>query len=453
MLVKRRHSRPIPEGATIFEKDNRRYARWQTAKGKSKVRPLNRRGDRIVSESPCWYVRLRDPDTGKWREWRAFTDRQASQAREIEILKRLERGEVGLVDSRAAERKRPIAKHLMDFEAHLEDKGNTHDHIDKTIARCKRILDHIQARTIVGLTSEAVDGCLAEFRRGGMSVSTSNGYFRAIRSFCIWLVRTKRLSENPLACLTCNKVTDADRKRRRRALSGQELSALIHTTRQSPETFMGLSGADRAMLYLVAANTGLRASELASLTPSSFELIGNRPLVRCQAGYTKNGQEAIQPLRRDVAAMLAEYLADKSDAQPVWSGKWASHRHGAEMIRNDLTAADVEYEDDHGRVADFHALRHTFISNLARAGVHPRNAQTLARHSTIDLTMNVYTHVDMEDLADDLESLPSLLDNSTPKTIDPKATIAESPDLASLTSNWSSLPAHIRQAITTLAGG
>ena len=52
--------------------------------------------------------------------------------------------------------------------------------------------------------------------------------------------------------------------------------------------------------------------------------------------------------------------------------------------------------------------RHTFISNLARAGVHPRNAQALARHSTIDLTMNVYTHVAMSDLHDDVESMPGL---------------------------------------------
>jgi len=49
------------------------------------------------------------------------------------------------------------------------------------------------------------------------------------------------------------------------------------------------------------------------------------------------------------------------------------------MIRVNLTPADIDYEDSHGRVADFHPLRHTFISNLARAGVHPRNAQALAR--------------------------------------------------------------------------
>ncbi len=36
---------------------------------------------------------------------------------------------------------------------------------------------------------------------------------------------------------------------------------------------------------------------------------------------------------------------------------------------------------------DFHALRSTLSSNLAAADVHPRTAQELLRHSTIDLTM------------------------------------------------------------------
>jgi hypothetical protein len=100
-------------------------------------------------------------------------------------------------------------------------------------------------------------------------------------------------------------------------------------------------------------------------------------------------------------------------------------------------------------VVDFHALRHTFITNLARAGVHPRNAQALARHSTIDLTMNAYTHVDMADLASDVESLPGMGDGSAPKA--QPATHSEVPtDLANLASNWGSLPDHIRQTIATL---
>ena len=156
------------------------------------------------------------------------------------------------------------------------------------------------------------------------------------------------------------------------------------------------------MLYLVAANTGLRSSELASLTPQSFKLNAAQPVVHCRAGYTKNGNEAELPLRQDMAATLSDWLAGKPAGERVWPGKWASDRRSGEMLRIDMTAANLEYEDDRGRVADFHALRHTFISNLARAGVHPRNAQALARHSTIDLTMHVYTHVSMHDLSRDV---------------------------------------------------
>ncbi|UCF16598.1 MAG: tyrosine-type recombinase/integrase [Phycisphaerales bacterium] len=55
--------------------------------------------------------------------------------------------------------------------------------------------------------------------------------------------------------------------------------------------------------------------------------------------------------------------------------------------------AQIEYTDASGRDIDFHALRHSFISHLALAGVHPAVAQKLARHSSIELTMRYYTHV------------------------------------------------------------
>ena len=67
------------------------------------------------------------------------------------------------------------------------------------------------------------------------------------------------------------------------------------------------------------------------------------------------------------------------------------HESG-QMLKADLEAAGIEYETDEG-FADFHSLRHTFITNLALAGVHPAVAQKLARHSSIELTMKYYTHV------------------------------------------------------------
>ena len=80
----------------------------------------------------------------------------------------------------------------------------------------------------------------------------------------------------------------------------------------------------------------------------------------------------------------------------------------ASMLKDDLKAAKIPYTDDSGRDVDFHALRHTFITNLSRAGVHPTVAQKLARHSSIELTMKYYTHVLHESEVAAIDSLKNL---------------------------------------------
>jgi hypothetical protein len=73
-----------------------------------------------------------------------------------------------------------------------------------------------------------------------------------------------------------------------------------------------------------------------------------------------------------------------------------------------VAAAEVDFVDDSGNVFDFHAFRHQYISNLAAAGVHPKVAQHLARHSTITLTMDRYTHLSAIDVNAAIEGLPKL---------------------------------------------
>ncbi len=48
-----------------------------------------------------------------------------------------------------------------------------------------------------------------------------------------------------------------------------------------------------------------------------------------------------------------------------------------------------------------------FITNLQRAGISLKMAQTLARHSDIQLTLGVYTHVELHDQTAAIESLPA----------------------------------------------
>jgi len=167
-----------------------------------------------------------------------------------------------------------------------------------------------------------------------------------------------------------------------------------------------------------------RKGEIGSLSFRSFDLKSDPPTVTVDAAYSKRKRTDTQVLHADVARWVKEWLATKPDLEPgellfPVSGKvpGGTERKTAKMMRGDLEKArkawiDAVKEDDQerglreksdfllycdslGRYADFHANRHTFITNLGRAGVSPKTTQTLARHSDIRLTMNVYTHTDI----------------------------------------------------------
>ncbi len=125
------------------------------------------------------------------------------------------------------------------------------------------------------------------------------------------------------------------------------------------------------------------------------------------AGYSKRRREDTVPLRADLAQALRFFLATMAPATQAFRIP-NDHKKAAQMFRADVEAAGIAYRDASGLVADFHSLRHTFISNLAASGVHPKTAQQLARHSTITLTMDRYTHSYRGDESEALALLPDL---------------------------------------------
>ena len=144
----------------------------------------------------------------------------------------------------------------------------------------------------------------------------------AVRQFFAWLVRAKRATSNPLADLEkLNAETDV--RRQRRVLTHAELGKLIDTARYG-ESFRGVGGEDRAILYLLAVRTGLRASECASLTPESFRLHVTPATVTVEAGYSKRRRTDTLPLRADLAGLLAQWMQGRSGPlcrAPGWKGR------------------------------------------------------------------------------------------------------------------------------------
>ena len=215
------------------------------------------------------------------------------------------------------------------------------------------------------------------------------------------MVLNRRASESPLEYL--QPINDKiDIRHPRRALEIDQVRHLLEMTRTQSTRF-GMSGPERAMLYRLAVETGLRANELRSLKKTSFNFVDLT--VSVEAGYTKSKKEkAVLPLRKDTAVILQQFLANKLSRTKAFKVPIKT----ADMIKVDLAAANIPYVDGDGRYADFHSLRHTMGTWLAACGVHPKVAQIIMRHSDINLTMSRYTHIFRGQEAEAINKLPDL---------------------------------------------
>ncbi len=393
-------------------------------------------------QSAKWYVEFKDHlDTV--RRFPAYTDRKASEefGRKLERLvscrvaklppdaeltrwieglddkarDRLTR--IGLLETHRAAASKPLTKHLNDFEAALLAKGNTAKHVGLVASRARSVIGGCGFRLYSDISPGRVQAHLATLRedtenRPGISAQTFNFYLQALKQFCKWMVRDGRATVSPVDHLQGLNVR-ADRRHVRRALTQEEIGLLLQAARKGTE-IRGWTGYDRYVLYTVALETGLRWSELYGLTRASFDLDAQPPTVTVEAAYSKHRREDVLPLRVKTASLLRDYLADRlpgADAFPRVLDKAGAkalkdHRIAMELLRPDLEVAQIPETDGSGRVVDFHALRHTFITNLANSGVHPSVAQALARHSDINLTMSRYTHTVLDRQSDAVEALP-----------------------------------------------
>jgi len=386
-------------------------------------------GKQKTSLSKKWHARYRD-ENGRLRRISLSPDKRAAQKMLSDILANVELRRSGLDDPFNEANQKPIWRHLSDFEYHLKSKNSTASYIRLTITRVRRCCEACSWIEIQDIEAFAVELFLVDLReKNGLSIETSNHYLRAIKSFAKWLVRNRRLQSNPLESLaTLNAATD--RRHDRRSLSPEEFDMIYRIAKEGPPS-SGLTGPDRAMLYMLAAWTGLRRGEIASLTRKSFRLTAKPPTVRVEAAYSKHRRADVLILHHDLVESLQDWLSacepEENETLFPLTKLSGTDRYTSKMLKFDLQSArtfwlaEAEderereqreksdfllYKDSRGRFADFHALRHTFITNLVKANVSPKVAQSLARHSDIRLTMDLYSHIAQEEQAEAIKTLP-----------------------------------------------
>jgi len=366
----------------------------------------------------------------------------------------------------------PLADHIADYIDHQQAKGVCAVRVKNSRSRLARIATECGFRWLSDLAAVALERWLVSQRTDGMGAGNWNEYRQEAVGFGNWCVRTRRLLANPFASVPrADAKADRRRERRAlthdeaaRLLRAAELRPIAEhgraaigrddagkrsnkrsrkTWTKEPLSWTTLEaaaergrerlrpdaleraerkGRERRLVYRVALATGMRRAEVRKLAVGWLQdLDGPSPSIVIQASDEKSRRGAVLPLRADVAAELCDWLSDRfgrpADVLAFPSADRPVRDPGARVFDTvpamrafdrDLQAASVAKADDRGRTLDFHSLRHTFGTWLSAAGVAPRVAQAAMRHSSIDLTMNVYTDPRLLDVAGAMEALPAL---------------------------------------------
>lgn len=403
-IFKQTYTKPVPPDAEVINRKGQRLARFKDSRGKSVSIPLTEDGNRIIRQTAKWYIEYNDAD-GIIRKVPGFKDKQATEQRAQELEKTAEHIRSGYKPKEHEQLNRLLSEHIEDFRESLKSKGNGKSHVDQTVKRIKCVFEKCEFLFWKDISASKVMNCIAglEHRKQKISTQTFNYYLQSTKQFCKWMVEDGRVDVSPVKHL--NNVTVIPTFERR-AGTVNELIKLLEVAKAGPVRF-GLIGHERFILYRFAAETGLRAKEILSLTVSSFNF--DDCTVLAKVGYTKNKEKGIIPLKKNTVVLLKDFMKGKLPTAQAF--KMPSKFNMAKMLRKDLACAhkkwlneaeanSKEYQrreksdflSDEG--FDFNALRHTFITSLRT--VPSRIAQSLARHKSSKMT-DRYTHIGLLD--------------------------------------------------------
>jgi integrase len=341
-----------------------------------------------------WFIAYRDQQ-GKTNRLRASTDKLVAKGRLADFEKAQARGE-DYSDPFKNHRGRPITEHVKDYMADLRALGRDGMYIYNVEKRLNRLIDacgwkvagDIIADSFCAWREKPVKQKSAQSEDRTIGPVTMNQHLEAVRAFCRWCVKRKRIASNPLADVV--KMDESqDVRRARRALTVEQIADLLAVV---PEQYQ--------MVYRFMLTTGLRRQEVVDLQWGDVHLDATTPYLQLRAKATKSRRADGLPLRSDIAQELRDMRGDAGDGVKVFVAVPSIDQHKAFLEK-----AGIPFEDEEGRRADIHALRHTYGTLLSQAGVSPRMAMELMRHTDMRLTMTVYTDPRIFDLAGAVEKL------------------------------------------------
>lgn len=215
-------------------------------------------------------------------------------------------------------------------------------------------------------------------KRDGMSPKTIDDEFFYTKSVLIAAYKNEMISDKPLKAFRCLK---------RKLKKGTNARKRYVSTDEFNQLYMSASRHFKPIL-VIGYWSGMRMGEILQMTWDQIDL-KNRMIHFKDPKAVKEEKPKSIPMSRSVYQIL------RAMPVPIHTNRVILNNHGRPYRRDCGEAVKLACERGgikYGRKIDggmtFHDLRHSFIADMRKAGVHPNVVDTITGHA--ELTMNAY---------------------------------------------------------------
>lgn len=187
----------------------------------------------------------------------------------------------------------------------------------------------------------------------------------------------------------------------------------------------------------ILLNTGVRISEFCGLTVANIDIANKILHIDHQLKYQQDAGYYIEPpkssagkrdipITSDVTDCFKRIIEKRKDltVDPMIDGQvgflYVSRRNNMPLLRSnwqnylrDICKTYNATHDEKLPQITPHVLRHTYCTNMVRQNMPVKTLQYLMGHSKINMTMDVYTHLNCEDVRTEVERIESLSKTGT----------------------------------------
>lgn len=228
--------------------------------------------------------------------------------------------------------------------------------------------------------------------RAGASYRTCNLEVGALKACFAWAEAIGLVAHHPLRGVRALPQREADLRKRRRALTDEEVDRFLQAARELDARH----DTRLAWLWTFLLETGARWNEAVTLRQADVL----RGLVTIRSANAKGRRGRKIPISPALALAISKSPTDDPIFRDPKGRPWTRDRHrlARDWFLRTLARARIELVDADHRGLDIHALRVTACTRMLRRGVALEAVAKILGHRDVRLTARVYADLGVEDL-------------------------------------------------------